>query len=103
MEEQKDDIRYKFSKHLFWDIDIEDLDMEKHGAYVLEKVLEFGRMNDWLLVNEYYDIDELRRIAVDMRCMSPKALSFMSIITHTPEKQFRCYKELQSPNRHWHF
>jgi len=96
-------IKSKFSKNIFWDIDIQDLDMGQHKAYILGRVLEFGQLSDWKIIRNYYGLDEIKRIAMSMRIMSPQALSFLSLITHTPEDQFRCYTQLQSPNRLWHF
>jgi len=96
-------IKSKFSKNLFWDIDIQDLNMEQHKPYVLGRVLEFGKLSDWKLIRNYYGLDEIKRIGLEMRIMSPQALSFLSLITHTPENQFRCYTLLQSPNQLWRF
>jgi hypothetical protein len=96
-------VKSKFSKNLFWDIDIRDLDLEQHKPYILGRILEFGQLSDWILIRQYYGLDEIRRIAMDMRIMSPQALSYLSLITHTPENQFRCYTLLQSPDRPWHF
>ena len=93
----------KFSKNLFWDINIRDLDLEQHKTYVLGRVLEFGKLSDWRLIRNYYGLEEIKHIGLEMKIMSPQALSFLSLITHTPENQFRCYTLLQSPNRPWHF
>jgi len=96
-------VKLQFSKNLFWDINLNDLDMEQHKAYILGRVLEFGKLSDWKLIRNYYGLDGIKRIGIEMRTMSPKALSFLSLITHTPENQFRCYTMLQSPDRPWHF
>ena len=93
----------QFSKHLFWDADPNDLNIDKHSAYIVSRVLECGRWNDWLLVRDYYGLEKIKEIAINMRGMFPEALSFISLITHTPENQFRCYELLQSPNRPWYF
>jgi len=93
----------QFSPHLFWDADPADLDVDKHKAYIVDRVLECGRWEDWLLVRNYYGLETIKEIALNMRGMYPEALSYISLITHTPENQFRCYKLLQSPNRPWYF
>ena len=98
-----EEIKSQFSEHLFWDINILDLDMNRHKSYVLGRVLEFGKLNDWKLIRKYYGLAEIKQIGINMRLMSPQALSFLSLITHTPENQFRCYTMLQSPNRPWYF
>ena len=96
-------IKSQFSENLLWDVNLNDLDMEHHKPYVLGRVLEFGKLNDWKLIRDYYGLEEIKRIGIEMKIMSPQALSFLSLITHTPENQFRCYTLLQSPNRPWHF
>ena len=96
-------VKSQFSENLFWDINLNDLDMEQHKTYVLGRVLEFGKLSDWKLIRNYYGLDEIKCIGIEMRIMSPQALSFLSLITHTPENQFRCYTMLQSPNLPWHF
>ena len=96
-------VKSQFSENLFWDINLKDLDMELHKAYVLGRVLEFGKLSDWKLIRSYYGLDAIKCIGIEMKTMSPQALSFLSLITHTPENQFRCYTMLQSPNRPWHF
>jgi len=91
----------KWSQHLFWDIDLATLDMEKHAAYIVERVLDNGRMDDWLFIKQYYGMERLKEIAQDIRSMSPKALSFISTVTAVPEDQFRCYGQIHSTNIHW--
>ncbi|MFW5805447.1 MAG: DUF6922 domain-containing protein [Bacteroidales bacterium] len=36
-----------FSPHLFWDVDVERLDMDKHKLYPILRVMEYGKLNDW--------------------------------------------------------
>ena len=98
-----EEIKSKFSENLFWGINLNDLDMEQHKVYILGRVLEFGKLNDWKLIRNYYGLDGIKRIGLEMRTMSPQALSFLSLITHTQENQFKCYTMLQSPDRPWHF
>ncbi|GHT53712.1 hypothetical protein FACS1894106_4800 [Spirochaetia bacterium] len=92
-----------FSSNLFWDIDLADLDMERHAPYIVERVLNNGQMNDWLFIRTYYGIDKLREIALEIRSLSPQALAFISTVTLTPEDQFRCYEQIHSKNIHWNY
>ncbi len=36
-----------FSPHLFWDVDVESLDLEQHKLYLIRRVMEYGKLNDW--------------------------------------------------------
>lgn len=37
----------RFSTYLFWDVNKDDLDMEKHSQYIIKRVLEYGMLQDW--------------------------------------------------------
>lgn len=36
-----------FSSNLFWDIDPNNIDMEKHASFIVHRVLEYGTIEDW--------------------------------------------------------
>ncbi|MCL2649568.1 MAG: hypothetical protein FWD60_00915 [Candidatus Azobacteroides sp.] len=92
-----------FSDNLFWDVELSELNMEKHQAFIVTRVLDYGTMQDWLFIRDYYGIKRLKAIALNIRSLDRKSLSFIATVTHTPENQFRCYKLLQSKNLHWYF
>ena len=98
-----DKISGRFSEHLFWDIDEQELDMDKHAAFIVERVLDYGFMNDWLLIKEYYSLDQIAEIAKNVRNLMPKSLSFISSITDTQITDYRCYKQTQSNPLLWNF
>lgn len=100
----RNEVLKKFSKNLFWDADLKELDEQKHQAYVVARVLDNGKWEDWLYIrDELYGLDKIKNIALQLRSLERKSLSFIATITNTPEHQFRCYELLQSKNRHWYF
>ncbi len=86
----KTDIIYKFSDNLFWDTKAEYIDMEKNASYVVQRVLEYGRLSDWKLLLSYYGLLRIADIACHLRTLEPRALSFISTVSGIPENQFRC-------------
>lgn len=44
----------QFSPHLFWDVRKEDIDLDAHAQYVIQRVLEYGLLGDWNLIKSYY-------------------------------------------------
>lgn len=58
-----DSIINQFSSHLFWDIDRDKLDWNKHRMYIVERVLEYGVLSDWKL---------LRSPKEEFRCYTTK-------------------------------
>ena len=94
---------YIFSEHLFWDIDEQELDMDKHAAFIVERVLDYGMMNDWLVIKNYYSLEQLVKIAKNVRNLMPKSLSFIAAISDTKITDYRCYKLAQSTPPLWNF
>ena len=95
------DFKYQFSKNLFWDIDLNTLDMEKNSPYVIQRTLEYGLDNDWDLLRSYYGMDRILSEAKKFRTLDPKSLAYLSVITHTPKTEFRCYNIRQLSQQHW--
>ena len=93
----------KFSKHLFWDVKREKLDIDKNSSYIIQQVLEYGRISDWILIKSYYGISKIAQTAMNFRSLDKKALSFISFLSKTPIEEFRCYTYQQSTPPHWNF
>ena len=92
-----------FSKHLFWDVDRATIDFEKHKSYIVKQVLEYGLINDWRLIQKYYGLEQIAEISKSFRELDKKALSFISFLSKTPIKEFRCFTYQQSNPQYWNF
>lgn len=93
----------KFSKHLFWDTDREKLDPDHHHVYIIRQVLEYGMMNDWKHMLNYYGLHLITEVSKEFRTLNPKTLSFISTISGIPKEEFRCFTFQQSSPQHWNF
>lgn len=90
-----------FSENLFWDIDLSELDMQKHASYIMARVLDYGTWNDWLIMRNCYTRQQIRDTVLNLRCLSSKSLNFISLYTKTPIQEFRCYPLRQSHPTLW--
>ena len=90
-----------FSQNLFWDLDINTLDIDKYPAQVIERVLEYGQWDDWIKIKEYYSLETIKEIAINLRSLESTAMTFISTVTHTSIEEFRCYKRIQSNQQPW--
>ena len=88
-----------FSAHLFWDVRKEDVDFDEHAQYIIKRVLEYGLLEDWNLIRQYYGLSKI----VELRDLEPRALAYISAVSKTPKEQFRCYIWKQSNIQHWNF
>ena len=90
-----------FSQNLFWDVDINTLDVDKHSKFVLERVLQYGDLEDWKKVKNYYSFDYIKTMALNIRSLDPKTLSFIATYINIPITEFRCYKLSQLDPQPW--
>lgn len=97
---QKIDIN-NFSKHLFWDINRSNLDFEKNKKTIITNVLDYGLINDWNIIYNYYGIDEIAKIAMNARDLDEKSVAFVSLLSKIPKEKFLCYTTKQLNRRHW--
>ncbi len=88
---------------IFWDISFEKLDYEKHRAYIIEKVLMYGKISDWRAIQAYYGNEVIKETALNIRNLDEKTLAFVSNLFNIPKEQFRCYTTKQSTPTHWDF
>jgi len=85
-----------FSPHLFWDTRREDLDFERSKAQIIGQVLQYGRMEDWHIVEAVYSKETIKEVVTQMRSMDPVSLSFIAHYLQLDLNNFRCYKPTQS-------
>ena len=71
------------SSYLFWDIDREQFDAERNSAQLIQRVLEYGELDDWRTVRDYYGLDRIARDCKTLRSLRPEALSFVCVVTGT--------------------
>jgi len=90
-----------FSSNLFWDANPSDLKMDENQGYIIQRVLEYGQMNDWLLINRYYGLDKIVEECKKLRTLNPVCLAFICTISHTKEEEYRCYHFRQSCPTLW--
>ena len=85
----------QFTENLFWDTDPSTLDVKKYPAYVIQRVLENGEMQDWRLINKIYGLPKIVEVCKELRTLDPVCLSFICAISHTRKEDYRCYRFIQ--------
>lgn len=88
----------KMSTHLFWDVDITKIDMDVYPAYIIQRVLEYGLLEDWYIIRSYYGLDKIVSVCKFLRSLDRKALAYICCISNTSKEEYRCYHEsLRNP------
>ena len=90
-----------FSKHLFWDVDLDGFDFEKHKVHLIQKVIEYGLINDWNLLKKVYGLETIKDVSLNLRSLDAVTLSYLSAIFKIDKTEFRCYKHRQLFQTYW--
>ena len=91
----------QFSKHIFWDTKISKLDIKEHKAFIIKRVLEYGKFEDWILLQNIYSLSQIIETAKTFISLDKKTLSLLSVITSTSLEEFKCYNTEQYQQKLW--
>lgn len=91
------------SAHLFWDVNRNNCSLEKNKKFIIQRVLEYGLISDWKIINNFYGIEQIAEVTKNMKDLDEKSISFISFLAKIPKEQFRCYTIKQSIPKHWNF
>jgi len=93
----------KLSPHLFWDVDINTIDINKSRSLIIQRVLDYGLIGDWKILLIIYGISEIALTAKSLRDLDKKSASFVSLLSKIPKEQFACFTSKQSIPGHMIF
>ncbi|MFN7491747.1 MAG: DUF6922 domain-containing protein [Cyclobacteriaceae bacterium] len=79
--------KFPFSQNLFWDVDIRDVDLQKHKRYVIERVLTRGRMEDFEKLLTLYNKAEIITEVKKSKELDPKTRHFCSWYFQIPQNE----------------
>jgi hypothetical protein len=88
----QDDIR-QLSPHLFWDVT--SVNWEEHSAFIVQRILEYGTLEDYRFLLSRLGWKEIADIAVDLKSIDRKTLNFVATLSGVPLERFRCYTTKQ--------
>lgn len=89
-----------FSQHIFWDVDREKISLDKNKKWLIQRVLEYGLLNDWKVLLKYYGISEIAEISVKLKNLDIRTASLVSVLSGIPVEKFLCTTTDQSIPKH---
>ena len=66
----------ELSPHLFWDTDRKTVTADEHLKWIVERVVERGTWEDWLLLNRHVSPGELTALLPRLR-VPPREIAFL--------------------------
>jgi len=65
-----------YKKSLFWDVDNDGLSSKKDWFFIIERILEFGDIDDLLWMKKTFPEKEIKITVQKSRILSPKTRSY---------------------------
>ena len=65
-----------YKKSLFWDVDNNNLSNEKDWFFIIERILEFGDIDDFLLMKKTFSEEKIKTVVQKSRILSPRTRSY---------------------------
>jgi hypothetical protein len=81
-----------FKKSLFWDV--AEVDDQKNGKFVIERVLNFGDENDFQKAMDRYGNQEIEKVVLGSRNLNKKSLFFWCQYFHIDQN--KCLSNLSA-------
>ena len=99
----KKDKKIELSNVLFWDVNPESIDYEKHITFIIERVLTMGTLEDFSSIQKYYGKLKIKNVVKTLRYLDNRTLNFCSFYYNIPLNEFRCYEQKQLNITHWNY
>lgn len=68
-----------YKKSLFWDVDSNELSKEKDWFFIIERILEFGDIDDFFWMQEAFPAVKIRDTVQKSRVLSARTRSYCNI------------------------
>ncbi len=91
-----DKVKPVFDKRIFWDVNFENLDIDKRASFVIERVFERGDVEDIRKCRRYYGDDKVMEVLLAAKYLPEHRLYLASAVINKPIQLFRCYTLKQS-------
>lgn len=79
------------AKRIFWDTNFENLDYDKNYRSIIERVFDWGDIDDIRQVRRYYGDEKVIEALTTAKYLFDETIHFCSAIFEIPKEKFRCY------------
>ena len=86
-EEKIRTLTFPFSRNLFWDVDIENIDLQKNSRYVIERVITRGFTEDFYMLLKIYSTQQIQEALRKSKELDAKTAQFCSTFFNIPKSE----------------
>lgn len=78
---------FPYTRKLFWDIPLENIDSQKHKDFIVERVIGRGGLYDFYYLLKLYTKEEIIGALKKSRSFDRKIVNFCSLYFHIPKAE----------------
>jgi len=67
-------------KNLFWDIEVAAVDIDRYDLFIIERILDFGRIQEINWLFDRFPIETIKKALYSRRGLSKMSFSFWKLI-----------------------
>lgn len=91
----------KLNKNLFWEYNIEKMNLQQHIEIVVQKVIERGLMEDYYAMFNMFGKKEIVEALKNIQCLTSGEIDFVSHVFKIPKKEMKSYKNRMERPQLW--
>ncbi len=77
---------------LFWEKRLERLDFQKDVQFIIGRVLDFGNLEDWKAVKNFYGMEKIKEAVQKHIFSNPRDANFWAVVFNIPLNKLKCAK-----------
>lgn len=90
-----------FNKRIFWDVDVEKMDINTKANFIIERVFDRGDVEDIRYCRRFYGDEKIKEVLLNVKSLRYERIHLASAVINEPIEAFRCYKLRQlNPERY---
>ena len=78
---------FPFNQNLFWDSDLNSIDIKKNQRFIIERVLTRGFTEDFYMLLKIYTTEEIKNALRKSKELDPKTAHFCSVFFNIPKTE----------------
>lgn len=85
-------------KKYFWDVNFEDLDINKHKQYIISRLYCYGDLKAIRWVKDTYTFEEIREVAKNSRNLKPVVANYLRQQYKLEKEEMAYYRATEAIN-----
>ena len=94
-------INLPIREELFWDINIQTLDVKKNKQIIIERVLSLGNISEFKTIEKFYGRKLIKNVLGKIGYFDPKTLEFILSYYNLKMDNLKCYTKRQLQQQRW--